>query len=236
MPEFTDGSALRQQIEEIVARGRRRAQQRTTEKPPNGSPDGEAWRIESALRQGRVPDAYRAASWDRVRSKAVAEWARDVRARCLRRSDGEKPDWSLLGHGLLLLGGAGTGKSSAAGLCCRAAATAGRQVRWAYTPDLLDAMGAGARERHDLVKSLTGVDLLVLDDIGVRDMADWEVGFLDQIVEARYQRFKPMVVTSNWTTREIRDDARMVRLVDRWRERTASQVVTLSGESMRREG
>lgn len=140
---------------------------------------------------------------------------------------------ALAGHGLLIMGPVGTGKSSAAALACRAAALAERDVLWAYVPEMVSRMSTGPRERADIIRAQSGVDLLVWDDFGVTDLADWEVGYLDQIVEARYRNRKPMVVTTNWTPNDLRGDARLARLVDRLGERTASQAVVLSGTSMR---
>lgn len=181
-----------------------------------------------------VPEVYRQAQWTTVRSPAVGIWARDLTARTKKRSEPGTENWGLLGHGLLILGPTGTGKSSAAALVCRAAVVAERTCRWTYVPDLIDRMAAGPKERLHEIRMQSAVDLLVWDDLGVRDMADWEIGYLDQIVEARYRARKPMVVTSNWTADDIKTDPRMTRLVDRWRERTASTAVILSGESMRK--
>lgn len=112
----------------------------------------------------------------------------------------------------------------------------GKSVQWSYVPDLIDRLGSSPKERRQVVTQQSSVDLLVWDDLGVRDMAEWEIGYLDQIVEARYKRRKPMIVTSNWTAADLRNDARLSRMVDRWRERVCSNVVMLTGDSMRGEG
>jgi len=135
-----------------------------------------------------------------------------------------------------MVGPTGTGKSSAAALCCRAAVEAGRSVHWAYVPKLADRLAGKAAERAELIRHQESVDLLVWDDFGVRDLADWEIGFLDQIVEARYSRYRPMIVTSNHTPAMLAGDARIGRLVDRWRERTAAALIVLGGASMRANG
>lgn len=179
-----------------------------------------------------MPDVYRDAEWSNVRHPAVREWSLGLTGRVGGVAAGTT-NWGLLGHGLLILGPTGTGKSSAAALCCRASVEAGLTTRWTYVPDLVDRLSAGPKERLHEVAMQSAVNVLVWDDWGVRDLADWEIGYLDQIVEARYRSRKPMVVTTNWTPEDLRTDRRMARLVDRWRERTASQAVILSGESMR---
>lgn len=227
------GEVMRERALALAERARLREQQTPSAPPASASPAGEAWRVERALRLGGVPDVYREAKWPTVRSGAVREWAYGVGARTAKRSDPGSPNHALLGVGLLILGPTGTGKSSAAALCCRAAAEAERTVRWTYLPDLVDRMTAGAKERQHEIAMQVGVDLLVWDDLGVRDLADWEIGYLDQIVEGRYRRRRPMVVTSNWTPEDLKNDQRLGRLVDRWRDRTARDLVVLGGPSMR---
>lgn len=228
------------EADELVARllrnaERAREQPQSSETHPRRSADGEAWEIERRLRSARVPDNYRQATWDRVRSRAVRAWCEDLPER-LRRPGHFEPtavDWSKLGHGLLIVGPTGTGKSSAAALAAREVVRIDRNVLWSYVPDLLDRMAMSARERAGEVRMQSGVDLLVWDDFGVRSPAEWEVGFMDQIVEARYQSRRPMIVTTNLTPQDIAADDRLTRIVDRWRDYTAKGVIVLSGESMR---
>lgn len=185
------------------------------------------------MREAHVPDLYRKADWSKVRSPAIREWTVPMVARTQKPHEKGPRNWQLVGHGLMVLGPTGTGKSSSAALVCREAVKAGRTVRWTYVPDLVDRMSEGPKQRLHEIRMQGAVDLLVWDDFGVRDLADWEVGYLDQIVENRYRSYRPMVVTTNWTTQDLRADQRMARLVDRWRERTCSQMAVLTGESMR---
>lgn len=183
-----------------------------------------------------MPQLYTEGDWARVRSELVQRWAHGVEARTRRRSDPGTVNWSLIGRGALLVGPRGTGKSTAAGLLCRAAVTAGRTVQWSYLPDLADSLAGKPAERAQVVRHQVAVDLLVWDDFGVRDLADWEIGFLDQIVEGRYRAYRPMIVTSNLTPTMLAADQRIGRLVDRWQERTAASLIVLGGASMRANG
>ena len=182
------------------------------------------------MRHGRVPDLYAGGDWAKVRNPAVRDWTTGLAARL-----GGTPttNWSLLGRGLLIIGPTGTGKSTAAALCCKEAARLRFRVRWSYVPDLADALHGKPTERATLIRELVAVDLLVLDDFGVRDLADWEIGYLDQIVEGRYRSRRPMIVTTNWTPADLVKDQRFARLADRWKERTAADMVALTGASMR---
>lgn len=189
--------------------------------------------LRRGLTMARVPPLYAEAQWDKVRSPAVREWTLGLPARTQHRTDPGTPNYALLGHGMLIQGPTGTGKSSAAALVARETLLAKKTVAWRYVPDLLDSLTANPRERNAEIKRTSAVDVLILDDFGVRDMADWEIGYLDQIVEARYRIRKPIVVTTNFTTEQLMGDQRLGRMVDRWRERTASARVVLAGESMR---
>lgn len=221
----------------IAERVRQRDQQKPSESPAPRSDDGEDYWVERALRMGRVPELYRDADWLRVRSPAIREWTIALDARAQRLGGRcPHPNWALLGHGLLILGPIGTGKSSAAALVCKEAARLEKSIRWSYVPDLCDAIAQNAVGREKEIKLQAAADLLVWDDFGVRDLADWEIGYLDQIVEARYRQRKPMIVTSNWLADDLRGDARLARMVDRWRERVCSNVAILTGESMRSKG
>lgn len=207
-------------------------QKRSEQSRRSRSDDGE-W-VERGLRMGHVPELYRDAVWDRVRSPAIREWTFALDGRAQRLGGRSKhPNWQVLGHGLMILGPVGTGKSSAAALVCQEAARLEKSIRWSYVPDLADLIAQTAATRSKEIALQEAADLLVWDDFGVRDLADWEIGYLDQIVETRYRRRKPMVVTSNWTADDFRDDPRLARMVDRWRERTASNLAVLAGESMR---
>jgi DNA replication protein DnaC len=182
-----------------------------------------------------VGDAYVDGDWSQVRNHRVREWTLAVDARTRRRTEGPM-NHQLAGRGLTLVGPPGTGKSTAAALCCREAVKAGRTVQFSYVPNLADALAGRPPERAQLVKHQIAVDLLVWDDFGVRDLADWEIGFLDQIVEGRYRRYAPMIVTSNLTPTTLYGDPRIQRLADRWRDRTAAGQVILGGASMRNGG
>jgi DNA replication protein DnaC len=178
--------------------------------------------MERLLARSNVPEKYRQVSWERCRADApLREYARSIGDRLTR------------GDGLLIFGPVGTGKSSAAGLLCQAALRQGWSCRWEYVPTLRDYL-ATRDEKLAALRKNEAADLLVWDDFGVGGLADWEVGWLDQIVESRYSRRRSMIVTTNLTRADLQGDPLLARIVDRWRERT--QAVTISGESMRGHG
>jgi DNA replication protein DnaC len=222
------GERFRLAIEEAAERDRlRRAQQKTsTARTAPSGPGKEA--LARRMRVAHVPEIYWQADWAKVRAPGVRDVADMIRWRC---GDAHHP---LRGRGAMLLGGTGTGKSSAAALICLEAARAGLSVAWEYVPTLMDKM-LDAKGRSALLRRLVAVDLLVFDDLGVRAMADWEIGFMDQIVEGRYNR--RMLVTGNLKESDLKEEGkaekRMTRMVERWRERTAADFIGFAGLSMR---
>lgn len=245
MPESVIGAAtLDATVERILAVCERAGQAaQLREQQMRSDPEvaikqarGEASALKSALGRARVPDAYQDVTWDLVRSPAVRDVSLSIRARTRSPADSELADPRTNGHGVLLLGPVGTGKSSAASLIVIEAIKQGRSTMWSYVPDLVDELLHNVERRRQEMLRQTQANLVVWDDFGARELADWEIGHLDQIVERRYRARKPMVVTTNLTTADLRNDQRLSRIVDRWRQRTCSSMIVLNGESMRVSG
>ena len=175
--------------------------------------------IRAELGRAGVPPKYAAATWEDCRAAdPLRDYVRDL------------PKHRQRAEGLLLLGPVGTGKSSAAALVCAAAVPAAMSVRWFYVPDLVALLADKATLNHTLKLSMAA-DFLVWDDFGVEGLRDWQIGLLDRVVEARYRRDLPMVVTTNLARKSLEDPS-LARLNDRWAERRF--VVTISGDSMRK--
>lgn len=185
-----------------------------------------------------MPQQYIEVEWDLLRSQPVRDYAVTVEGRIAQ------------GRGLIIIGPVGVGKSSAASLVMREAAkirvpvnrrlkdpdglmeTREPRLRWSYVPDLLDVLRSSPSARIEEIKKQEAADLLVWDDFLVREMQDWEVGFLDQVVESRYRSRRPMVVTTNVSREVMEKDTRLQRTVDRWKQTCMGVVID---EASRRE-
>jgi DNA replication protein DnaC len=119
----------------------------------------------------------------------------------------------------------------------------GRKVKFFEVCDLLDELRATLRrtERaarfeepmtslsfHELLEQVKDCDLLVLDDLGLEKETDWTAERLDNIINYRYLRNKPLLVTTNALGIELPP-----RIADRLRDARKGRVIQMSGASYR---
>jgi len=195
--------------------------------PLGPTPESQASRDEAELREklGRwnVPKQYLDVNWDQAwlpDGFVAGEWKGDLLRAALRR-----------GKGLLIGGPTGTGKSSLAALIARETALAGLRVRWEYVPTMIDTMEFGKAERLAVEERQRTAGLVVWDDFGVDELADWQIGFIDRIVEQRYGSGRSMIITTNTPFAELKADLRLGRIMSRWRQRNLG--LTINGEDRR---
>jgi DNA replication protein DnaC len=104
---------------------------------------------------------------------------------------------------LILVGPTGTGKTTQVWQAIAAAVEAGWAGRWLMWrgPDLAAALrpssAVGGVSTEDTIEHAQTVDLLILDDLGSAKTTEWQTSQLDRIVDERWERKRPTVVTSN---------------------------------------
>ncbi len=118
---------------------------------------------------------------------------------------------------LVLMGSYGCGKTHLAAAVANACVEFGMNTIFLTVPDLLDwlrfsydAPDTSFEERFD---ELRNAGLLVLDDLGAQNSTKWAVEKLFQIVDYRYARKLPTVVTTNLDLEDL-DDRIRSRLQD----------------------
>jgi len=160
-----------------------------------------------------------------------------LRTYCLRYAD--RPEgW------LILVGPIGSGKTHLAAAIAGECMAHGMAVHMATMPDLLDMLRQGYAEDADerfeqRLEWLRDVGLLILDDLGTENATPWATEKLYQIVNYRYERRLPMVVTSNVDPRRIGANRVEPRVLSRLLEGTEaeggwSRVLTLPCGDYRR--
>jgi DNA replication protein DnaC len=106
------------------------------------------------------------------------------------------------GAGLWFHGDVGTGKTSLAMLVAKAADKAGRSIAVYSVPQLLATIRrtyeSNSEDSYDsLMRRLTGVDLLLLDDLGAERQTEWVLEQLYLLVNERWQNRAAVIVTTN---------------------------------------
>lgn len=138
------------------------------------------------------------------------------------------------GRGLLLYGTVGTGKSCLAACIANQLVTDGYKARFTNFANLVAGIqSAGYGHGVEYIDSLSKYDLLILDDLGAERQSDFMLEQVYNIVDARTASGKPMIVTTNLTSSEMKDpnDVRYKRIYDRIFEHCFP--FEMSGESLR---
>lgn len=107
-------------------------------------------------------------------------------------------DWAErpAARNLVLLGAVGVGKTHAAVAACRAAHFArGYDVAFLPVVELLDMLRPGGPE-HAL-PDLVGVDLLIVDDLGMERPTEWTAERMYALLNRRWLEQRPTVATTN---------------------------------------
>ncbi len=109
---------------------------------------------------------------------------------------------------LFLYGTKGTGKTHLAAAIGHARIAMGQPAIFMVVPDLLDHLRAtfspnSDTSYDDLFESLRNTRLLILDDLGTQASSSWAREKLYQLVNHRYNRRLPTVVTMNEEVEEV---------------------------------
>lgn len=139
------------------------------------------------------------------------------------------------GMGLLFLGNSGTGKNHLA------AAIINKIIRDGKTALMLKAIKLfrAVKESWDkkattsesqIIDSCVAPDLLVIDEVGVQVGSDTEMRIISEIIDDRYENYKPSILIGNITIDELKDLVG-TRVVERFKE--GGRVVVFNWESYR---
>lgn len=118
---------------------------------------------------------------------------------------------------LLLMGSYGCGKTHLAAAVANTCVEFGMQTIFLTVPDLLDWLRYSYDATDDTFErrfeELKNISLLVLDDLGAHNSTSWAAEKLFQIMDYRYIRKLPTVITSNLELEDL-DDRIRSRLQD----------------------
>lgn len=117
------------------------------------------------------------------------------------------------GASLVLQGGTGCGKTTAAGIIATEALNRGYKVYMATVPEMIGLM-FDPEDRAKLENRLNHFDLVVIDDLGSERKTEYGISSCFQIVERRVNSGKFTIVTTNLEVKN-RDDLEYQRIMSR---------------------
>lgn len=143
------------------------------------------------------------------------------------------------GLGLIIKGPVGTGKTTAAIAIMKEAIKHKKSPYFISMISLLDKLMSfrDQEERYEFEQRIQNCPLLVLDDLGGEYIGknkddSWMLKRIMSIIAERHQRSKSIIITTNLPIKELAERYDQ-RAIDRIR--STNQIITLLGESLRKE-
>ena len=182
-------------------------------------------------RDSGIPERYQAATLEQLRRTSAKEI--EAANSITRFAEGLGKSITAL----VIIGGVGTGKTFMGSALVHywiqhdrsavytTAIQALRKIKSSWSSESPNAEAKA-------IRSLTAPELLVIDEVGVQFNSHTETVFLTEIINGRYNSFKPTVVISNLTLKEL-TGVMVDRAVDRLLER--GKVVPCAWPSYRRQ-
>lgn len=146
-------------------------------------------------------------------------------------------------NGLFILGDIGVGKTHLSAAIANRLIQNGRPVMCMTMIDMLARIKATYDKKEisegEILKVYESIPLLIIDDMGKEPATEWGVSKIYAIINARYEGYKPTIVTSNYTDTELErrltppggDDTTARATVDRLRE--MCEALVMEGQSWR---
>ena len=119
-------------------------------------------------------------------------------------------------QGLLMWGGVGTGKSYAAACIANSLMEKGIPVVMTSFVKLLEVIQSTGQETA-ILSNLNSAKLVIFDDLGTERGTDYTLEKVYNIVDCRYRKKLPMILTTNLTLQDMKgeEDIRYKRIYDR---------------------
>lgn len=120
-------------------------------------------------------------------------------------------------YGILLHGPVGSGKTYLAASIANRLLDHDFTVRMTDIGSIVTCMESSFKDRQANLDRILDCDLLVLDDLGVERQTDYMMQYVHAIIDGRYRRAKPMVITTNivWDKKTISGDFMWQRVLSR---------------------
>lgn len=145
------------------------------------------------------------------------------------------PELRKSGKGLLLYGNVGTGKTFLAACVVNALIDKGYPCLMTNFSRLANQIAGMWEGKQEYIDSLGQFALVAIDDLGVERDTEYMNEHVTTIIDSLYRSKVPMIITSNYTPKQLTDDCeiRKRRVYDRMLERC--HPVKVDGASRRKE-
>lgn len=120
-------------------------------------------------------------------------------------------------QGLIFWGDVGTGKSLAAACIANCLMDRGVPVMMTSIVELLKAIEKREMSESEILARMNSAQLVILDDLGAERSTDYALEKAYNIIDSRYRKQLPMILTTNLTMAEMKAevDIRYTRIYDR---------------------
>lgn len=154
---------------------------------------------------------------------------------CMAKIKAYVDNWSEVysnNLGLLLWGNVGTGKTYAAACIANALLDKGANVRMTDFAEIFSSLYESGKS---YIKKLIEYHLLIIDDFGMERGTEYGLEQIYNVINARYLRRRPLIVTTNLSLTELKNptDTARRRIYDRVLEMCVP--IRFDGGSLRKE-
>ncbi|MGL5511672.1 MAG: ATP-binding protein [Sporomusa sp.] len=202
---------------------------RTNLIPSNANPDN--WHLE--LEKRGIYRRYWRCSLEELERKGIPIQVQNQYAQVKKYIADMQENWNL-GIGMILKGPVGTMKTSMAVAALIEHLKAGHSGLFVPMVSMLDNIFTmKARNKEEWLAyedRIRNTGLLVLDDLGAEYHQEWVLSKVDAIISERYNRMKPIIITTNLSGDELKGKY-AERVYDRLKN--TSKVINFSGRSLR---
>lgn len=164
-------------------------------------------KLERLLRQSKLGDRFRSRTFEVYETNAKNIQAYET---AKKYAEGFKK-YVNQGIGLILTGTYGTGKTHLVAAICHEIMRQGYQPIFGTMISLLEKIKATydddyAKENEEqVINKYINCDLLIIDDLGKERTTEWAVEKLYYIINSRYEKNRPILITSNYNIAKLTD-------------------------------